>query len=250
VSLAVYAPKSDLLTKVRRRAARHLSRRDVTPALDRGLVSFSFDDCPLSVAEHALPRLEAQGWAATIYASAGLCGITNHLGLHMSEGDLVAAHASGHEIGDHTFSHMDGLQQGPERFLSDIAKNRAAFAAMGLPEAETFAYPYGEVTVSLKRAVSKEFALARGIHGPSGGTLDLGLAASARLYSDEMDTTLALIREAAEQKRWLILFGHDVRDTPSEFGCTPDELQRAIDLVAELPLGVATVKDGLARISS
>ncbi|MGB3456300.1 MAG: polysaccharide deacetylase family protein [Litorimonas sp.] len=245
-----YAPRADLLTKVRRRMARHVSRRPVHPALSRGLVSFSFDDCPRSVVEDALPRLEAQGWQATIYASMGLCGTTNHLGLHMSEADMVAAHERGHEIGDHTFSHLDGLQEGAEAVLCDIAANRAAFDRLGLPRARTFAYPYGEVTMSLKRALSEEFGLLRGIHSPYGSEIDLGLAASARLYSCEMDATEALIREASKEKRWLILFGHDVREDPSDYGCTPGELQRIIDLVASLDLDVATVRGGLDRVTA
>ncbi|MEM7729953.1 MAG: polysaccharide deacetylase family protein [Pseudomonadota bacterium] len=240
-----YAPGSGLLTKVRRRLPRHVARRMVRPQLDRGLVSFSFDDCPQSAYTHALPLLESHGWKATIYASMGLCGTTNHLGLHMDEAEMFDAHGRGHEIGDHTFSHIDGLQHAPHVVLADIEQNRRAFQRLGLPRAETFAYPYGEVTVGLKRKLRGEFTLARGIHAPSGDGLDLGLAASARLYSDEMGVTERIVREAAREKRWVILFGHDVRDDPSPFGCTPVELAKLADLVASLDLDVATVRDAL-----
>ncbi|MEL6687867.1 MAG: polysaccharide deacetylase family protein [Pseudomonadota bacterium] len=250
MSMVAYAPKSDLVTKVRRRMARYVERRPVTPNLERGIVSLSFDDCPYSVVEHALPRIEARGWKATIYASMGLCGTTNHLGLHMSEADMVAAHKSGHEIGDHTFSHIDGLQAGPDATLADINKNREEFARLDLPKAETFAYPYGEVTPSLKRALSSEFRLSRGILAPNNDTLDLNLAASGRLYSDTIEETNTLIRQAANQKQWLILFGHDVRENPSEYGCTPDELEAWLALIETLPLDVLTVKDALTQVTS
>lgn len=250
MNAAVYAPKSDLVTKVRRRLSRYLAKQDVTPSLDRGLISLSFDDCPLSVVENALPLIEAKGWRATIYASMGLCGTTNHLGLHMSEDDMVAAHEAGHEVGDHTFTHIDGLQAGPAKTLADIAKNRAAFDRLGLPKAETFAYPYGEVTPALKRALASEFRLNRGIHEPDGSRLDLNLAASGRLYSDHFEETCDLIREAAKEKRWLILFGHDVRDAPSEFGCTPGELAKWLELIASLPLDVLPVRDALDRVQA
>lgn len=249
MTATIYVPRTDIVAKVRRRMARHVDRRMIQPELDQGLISLSFDDCPRSVVDNALPLIEARGWNATIYAAMGLCGTTNHLGLHMSEQDIVAAHAAGHEIGDHTFTHIDGLKAGPEGVLNDIARNRAAFQSLGLPRAETFAYPYGEVTPSLKRRLKDEFALSRGIHSPLGGTLDLGLAASARLYSDQIETTLDLIKTSAREKRWLILFGHDVRDNPSDFGCTPAELFRIIDTIAYLGLDVLTVRDALKKVT-
>ena len=250
MSLAVYAPKSDPVTKVRRRLSRHVVKRSIRPRLERGLVSLSFDDCPRSVVENALPLIEAKGWRATIYAAMGLCGTTNHLGLHMSEEDMVAANKSGHEIGDHTFTHIDGLKAGPAKTLADISKNRAVFDRLGLPKAETFAYPYGEVTPALKHALSTEFELSRGIHAPSGDRLDLNLAASGRLYSAHFEETCDLIREASKEKRWLILFGHDVRDAPSEFGCTPQELAKWLELIASLSLDVLPVRDALNRVQA
>lgn len=249
MNAAAYKPRTDLVAKVTRRMARHVERQMIHPQLERGLISLSFDDCPLSVVENALPLIEARGWKATIYAAMGLCGTTNHLGLHMSEQDIVAAHAAGHEIGDHTFTHIDGLKAGPDSVLKDISRNRTAFQSLGLPRAETFAYPYGEVTPSLKRRLKGEFGLSRGIHHPASGALDLGLAASARLYSSEIETTLELIKTAAREKRWLILFGHDVRDTPSGFGCTPAELFRIIDTIAYLGLDVMTVRDALKKVT-
>lgn len=250
MSVAVYQPKSDPVSKVRRRMARFVAKEPIRPTLQRGIISLSFDDCPRSVVENALPLIEVKGWRATIYAAMGLCGTTNHLGLHMSEDDMVAAHKAGHEIGDHTFNHIDGLDAGPDATLADIAKNRSVFERLNLPKAETFAFPYGEVTPSLKRALSSEFELSRGIHAPQGDQLDLNLTASGRLYSDHFEETCSLIRSAAKEKRWLILFGHDVRDAPSDFGCTPEELSRWLELIASLPLDVLPVRDALKKVRS
>ena len=168
----------------------------------------------------------------------------------MSEADIVAAHAKGHEIGGHTYSHLDGMAVGPKRMLEDVARNQDALLAAGLPRAETFAYPYGEVTPVLKRRIEKTFALSRGIHNPQSRSVDLGLAASARLYSSTTDTVLEQVLTAAREKRWLILFGHDVRDNPSEFGCTPQELSRVIDAVADANLDVMNVRDALAKVTA
>lgn len=245
----LYQPSVDLRAKLSRRVARLWARDVITPNLDRGLISFTFDDCPRSVVEHALPRLEAHDWRATIYACVGLCGTTNHLGLHMSETDLQDAYQAGHDIADHTFSHLDARQVGREAMLVDIAENKAAFARLGLPAATSFAYPYGEVTPIVKQALRRSFPLARGIHPPSGPEIDLALAPSARLYSTDMNETLEEIERACRENRWLILFGHDVRDNPSEFGCTPEELQTIIDAVAARNLDVLSVRNALKVVT-
>jgi len=250
MSVAAYQPRTDLIAKLRRRSARYLSCDNVRPQLSRGMVSLSFDDCPLSAYETGLPMIEAKGWRTTIYAAMGLCGTTNHLGLHMSEQDMVEAHTRGHEIGDHTFSHIDALASGASAVRADIALNRTAFARVGLPRATTFAYPYGEVTPTVKRALASEFELLRGIHAPANDQLDLRLTASARLYSSEIDATLSLIETAAKDRRWLILFGHDVRENPSEFGCTPSELATVLDAIEQSDLDVLPVHDALEQIRS
>lgn len=250
MSAVAYQPRTDFIAKLRRRSARYLSCDTVRPQLSRGMVSLSFDDCPLSAFETALPMVEAKGWRATIYAAIGLCGTTNHLGLHMSEEDMIAAHTRGHEIGDHTFSHIDALVSGANAVTADIALNRDAFARLGLPRAKTFAYPYGEVTPAVKRTLAPEFELLRGIHAPANDQLDLRLTASARLYSSEIDTTLSLIETAAKDRRWLILFGHDVRENPSDFGCTPSELATVLNTIEQSDLDVLPVRDALEQVRS
>ena len=243
-----YVPRTDLLSKLRRRSARIMARDIIRPKLDRGIVSLSFDDCPVSVRDTALPMIEAQGWRATIYASFGLSDTVNHLGAHMQPEDYVAAHTRGHEIGDHTFSHMDGLAEGVDAIRKDIAKNRKAMKAAGLPPATTFAFPYGEVTPSLKRALREEFGLLRGVHAPSDATLDLSLAASQRVYRDTMKAALAAVKRAALRREWLILFTHDVREDCSDFGCTPDQFANLIATIKDADVDVLPVAQALERI--
>ena len=244
MSATVHTPSRSVRARIARRSARYLARRPLTPRLQRGLVSFTFDDCPRSVLINALPLLERETWRATIYACVGLCDTRNHLGVHMSEEQLVEAHLRGHEIADHSFSHLDAAAVGPDAMRGDIARNRDAFARLGLPRARSFAYPYGEATPDTKRALAGEFELLRGIHDPKGAAVDLNLSASARLYEDTVDTVLAQIETAAKERRWLTLFTHDVRRVPSAFGCTPESLSRVIAAclqhgVEVLPIGPA-----------
>ena len=71
---------------------RHVSRRtdrSVLPSLTNSIISIGFDDCPKSAFTNGLPLMEAEGWRATIYVACGLCETTNHLGLHVSEADII-----------------------------------------------------------------------------------------------------------------------------------------------------------------
>ncbi|HTM76826.1 MAG TPA: xylanase, partial [Devosia sp.] len=59
-----------------RRLARTVPFRPFRLQLDRPVVSFSFDDFPLSAAEHAAPLLEAAGARGTFYFADRLAGAT------------------------------------------------------------------------------------------------------------------------------------------------------------------------------
>ena len=246
----VFVPSKFLSSRIARRLVKYQARRMMSFNYDRPIVSFSFDDCPRSVMGNALPALESRSWRGTIYAAMGLCGITNNLGLHMSQDDMKAAHRSGHHIDDHTFSHLSARSVSTAEFLYDIEKNKAVFADMGLPPAQTFAYPYGEVTKETKAALSHKFPLLRGIHSPHGDkTVDLNQAASQRLYSgSDFESCLKAIHELKHTPSWLILFTHDVREDPSDFGCTPSDFLTAIKAVESTGAEVLPVADALSRL--
>lgn len=249
-ALPVYTPSTRLSDRVSRRLVKHTKIRPFSIRTPRPIVSFSFDDCPRSVIENAFPLLDQHGWKSTLYIAMGLCNTTNHLGLHMSEGDIISAYQDGHEIGNHTYSHSDVRALSLQDYINDIHKNDLSLSACGIPKPSTFAYPYGEVTTASKQALSEHFDLMRGIHAPTNyKTYDLNQAASQRLYSGtDFDDSLAAIQRVAQNKGWLILFTHDVRDNPSDFGCTADEFQHIVQAVSDIGADVLTVEAALKRL--
>ena len=245
-----FEPSKSLSSRIARRLVKYQERRMMSFRCEKPIVSFSFDDCPRSVMENALPALERRDWRGTIYAAMDLCGITNHLGLHMSREDMIAVQKSGHQIDDHSFSHMSARSVSTAEFLKDVERNKAAFNEMGLPPAQSFAYPYGEVTKGTKKALGEIFPLLRGIHSPSGGnSVDLNQTASQRLYSGpDFAPCLRAIQDLKHSPRWLILFTHDVRENPSQFGCTPQDFETAIKAVETAGAEVLPVADALSRL--
>ncbi|PMU25782.1 hypothetical protein C1X89_35350, partial [Pseudomonas sp. GP01-A8] len=77
--------------------------------------------------------------------------------------DLKAVHAAGHEIACHTFSHQHGPGVSSEGLLADIARNAAFLQETVGVKPETFAYPYGEVSIRTKTLFAEAFPASRGI---------------------------------------------------------------------------------------
>ncbi len=141
----------------------------------------------------------------------GVCG---------QEADYRRLAAAGHELGCHTFSHLDCGGASGEAAAAEADHNAQILAAWGAGPLESFAYPYGDVAAGLRglhhglidKGVDLNQAPAVGIEGPDGEAL-------ARRW----------LHEAKARKAWLILYTHDVADDPSPWGCTPGALAALID---------------------
>lgn len=250
--MTIYQPDMSLKAKVRRRLVPYQARRVLKPKLERPIVSFSFDDCPKSVIENAIKPMEQENWRSTIYIAMGLCGITNHLGLHMNAQDVKALHDSGHEIGDHTFNHIDAAQNTTAAVLDDIQKNQASLNDLGLPKSQTFAYPFGQTTAALKSALSMSFKGARGIRSRDHHEdIDLNQIRSNRLYAGaDYEKLMGQISRISNKPGWLPIFTHDVRDNPSKFGCTPEQMRSVIEAVKKSEAHVLTMADAIEYMES
>ena len=248
----IYSPSTSLPAKINRRLIPYRAKRNLSLKLDNPLISLTFDDCPKSVVDNALPLIEQEGWQATLYMSMGLCGTTNHLGLHMSESDVTAAHASGHEIADHTFSHIDVTTVSKDEFEKNVDKNQEKLNELGLPPSKTFAYPYGQVSIDAKKIVEQKFKGARGITSQvHRGSVDLNQFNSNRLYSGQTyKKLLDDIRSLRDNPDWLTIFTHDVRDTPSDFGCTPDQLKTVISAIKDIGADIMTAANAIKHLEN
>jgi peptidoglycan/xylan/chitin deacetylase (PgdA/CDA1 family) len=213
--------------------------------LARGCLSITFDDFPKSAWEVGGPVLADHGVKATYYASGGLCGRTFDGLEQYGLDDLLAAHQAGHEIGCHTYDHFSGQRHSAEAYLASVERNKV-FMRERIPglAMRSFAYPYGHAPLAHRRRMSGMFATCRGVgRGLNGPIADRTLLASVglelrqrKLYSLER-----IVEDAAERKLWLILFTHDVSERPSEYGCTPSELDAALRLTKAAGLDILPI---------
>lgn len=239
---------SGLGNKLARITARGIHRSSL-PKLKETIVSFGFDDCPSSAIETALPMLEAENWRATVYVACGLCDTINHLGRHISLPDITDIYQRGHEIADHTYSHVSAHDVSVSEYLADIEKNQQALKALGLPPSRHFAFPFGHVSPVLKPALSDKFETLRGVVKSKFIRQDAHLLNAVRVYSgSDLKTAFKKIKSAKTSPQWLNLYTHDVRENPSEYGCTPAEFQKIVTAVKDTGLRVMTVDDAFRTI--
>ena len=245
-----YHADSSWRGKLRRRAVRLAARRPAR-APTRPMLSFTFDDVPASATAAGAEILEQRGLKATYYVAAALAGTDAATG-RMACADAVRRLASaGHEIGCHTYSHLDCGQAEARDAVEDVALNAETLARWGLPPPTTFAYPYGDVAPATKRALAGRFNLLRAMHhGFVTAASDLNQAPSVGLEGPDGGEALALrwLRRLAGRPAWLILTLHDVSDEPSYWGSTPATLARLADTALAAGVEVVTVAQGAARV--
>ena len=215
------------------------------------LVSFTFDDFPrsaLRIAGRILRRYEARG---TYYASPGLSRKVNEQGEHFEIDDLHSLLAEGHELGSHTYGHISCRSVTTDFYLADVIKaNSYLREVTGMNSPVSFAYPFGHVTLSVKRGIAGLLSSCRSTFGGlNHRRIDLNLLRANKLYSASTDLEVAreLIRKNKELRGWLIFYTHDVCDNPSPYGCTPQFFEQIVKLAAESGARILTVGAALEK---
>jgi peptidoglycan/xylan/chitin deacetylase (PgdA/CDA1 family) len=225
-------------------AARTLVKRQLVVRTPVPLVSFTFDDFPRSAFLEAGSILSRHGARGTYYASLGLMGKQSPMGTMFEAGDLKELLDLGHELGCHTFGHCHSLNTPPDAYGREIIENQKALSEL-LPgiKFQTFAYPYSAPAVAVKRLAGRHFLCCRGgglrtrRYFPraggktfNSGVTDLNLLCAFFLEQsrENPEAVKRLIDQNAQARGWLILATHDVRDTPSRFGCTPAFFEQVV----------------------
>jgi len=250
VAVDEYTPDLSLKGKLRRRLVRLLDRRPAKVELNRPMVSFAFDDAPVSALTTGAKILEARGVRGTYFISAGLAGQDSTMGRYATREELLAASAAGHELGCHTYSHLDCGGADEATIAADIARNEAVLAEWGAPRPTNFAYPYGDVSPTAKRLLAKRYGLSRALHhGLIQSGTDLNQAPAIGIEGPAGGIYARRWLEYAVSRRaWVIFYTHDVTENPSVCGCTPRVLRELVDRARSLGCDIVTVAEGARRV--
>jgi peptidoglycan/xylan/chitin deacetylase (PgdA/CDA1 family) len=229
-----------------------LHRRTV-PLGDIGpVITFAFDDFPRTALATGAAIMEEFGARATYYVAMSLMDTENELGEQFHCADLQTLVDRGHEVALHGYEHISARRTPLEAFVRDLARcEEAIHACMPVGASKNFAYPYGEATLSAKRRVGPSMTSCRGtIPGFNGPDVDLNLLHAVPLYGggDRLGRARQLILENTNQRSWLIFYSHDVRETPSPYGCTPSLLRDTVAFAASQGGQVLKIAEVIARL--
>lgn len=226
---------------------RHLNRRERDIRFRGGLVSFTFDDFPESAREGA-ERLQARGWRGTFYMASALVGQNTRVGTIAGFQTARQLRAAGHEIGNHTHTHLrcKGVKKSVLR--RDVQASIGALAS--IDGNRSFALPYGAHDPSALNVLSGRFDTIRTVErGVNARRTDLNALKANPIYRDtSSDKVQALLDETFASDGWLIFYTHDVRGDPSEFGCTPEHFEEVLALVARRGLAVRTISQAYGSL--
>jgi hypothetical protein len=116
----------------------------------------------------------------------------------------------------------------------------------------SFAYPYGDVSLAVKKEMSGRFPLCRGVHERlNSDWVDLAQVDIISLESKHAKRVdlKGLIAKAAAKKSWIVFLSHDVSDNPSPYGSTPAMLEEAVRCLDAAGIPILTMKAAAARIA-
>jgi peptidoglycan/xylan/chitin deacetylase (PgdA/CDA1 family) len=247
------SPLARIGSKVSRFMARNIATKTLAMRNDRPMVTFTFDDAPVSACTTGAAQLQQYLARGTFYISGGGCGLMSPGGPLATAEQLQELYVAGHEIGCHTFSHAAVAAVGRNALVAELERNRTFLQEVHHDlVVRNFAYPYGDLSFRAKQCLETHFDSCRSLRpGVNAGVIDLGALKSCELQNSSigregiLDTIAATVR----QNGWLIFVSHDVHNQPSQFGVSPDLLDFALNTARTAGCQLVSVRDALAMLS-
>lgn len=235
-------------SRYRRDVSRRCGRRMVELRPKSPIVSFTFDDFPRSALHEGGAILRRFGFLGTYYVSLGLMDRDLPAGRAFSADDLHQTIADGHELGCHTFAHCNAWETKPEVFEQSILDNRRALEKLAPGAAfKSLSFPIDWPRPQTKRRAARHFSCCRG----GGLSFNAGWTDANNLqacflekHRDHPEAMMQLIEANSRACGWLIFATHDVCNSPTPFGCTPDLFEAVVQTVSKsgarvLPIATA-----------
>lgn len=217
------------------------------------MISFAFDDFPVTAGINGAGILNKYDIKGTFFISLGILGQESNVGKISDLNIIKNLITDGHEIGSHTYGHVNRFDISLEDYEKSIIKNELSFKDLISKNGfDTFSYPYGIAGNRVQQIVKKYFRCARTSNiGVNFGQTDLNMLKAFPLYGrgEELDLMRSAIQFTIKENGWSIFYTHDVVENPSLFGCTPKYLEDVVKLSVESGAKIVTLKEACDILS-
>ena len=241
----------DVARKVRRKLGLLLGQRQIGDLWPQGVVSFTFDDFPKTALTAGGAILERHGARGTYYTASTMANTKSDAGFLFDAEDIQTAHQRGHEIACHTHSHLRCSEARASALASEVHANAAALSAIIKDFVPTnFAFPYGASSPTARRVMKRYYSSCRGNQpGINVKIPDLAELFAYSVYAMTFDEIK--MRDLIDKNRaiggWLIFYTHDVTQSPSPYGCTPEQWEAVVGHAAR-SMPILTVRDVMSGL--
>ena len=238
---------------IRRKWANISFSKKIDIKLPAPVITFTFDDAPISAFINGGNILAKFGFGGTFYISLSLMnGPEPETRFDISH--LKTAIAQHSELGCHTYGHIDLSKTATIDGIADIERNQEVLQTL-LPgqEFKNFSYPFGSETRPIKEYASTRFRTARGIgEGINLEGTDLCNLKTVKLYEKRypLEYIFEKISEVEKSNGWLIFYTHDVDEKFTEWGCTPTYFEAVVHECSKRGITVATINQTLNLIEN
>lgn len=241
-----------LLKKVKLLALKSIFSSRATLKLKKPMVSFTFDDVPLSAVIQGGAILEKYGFRGTYYVSMGI-QLNKNSPVKLSMNDIIKLIAErGHEIGCHTYTHKKLRWTSSADTLTNCQQNLNAINQV-LPGyiVKSFSYPYGSVGFTSKRALQTLYSTMRTSYsGINQGKLDLSHLRGINLYSKNFDRKRIkkILTKNKMNRSWTIFYTHSVSDDFGSYGTSPQDFDWVVAQCSNGDFDVVKMSQALRKI--
>ena len=130
--------------------------RKVNIKNNRAIFSFTFDDVPISAATNGARILEEFNITGTYYVALGMEHVDDNDNTSnrqlINDTDIKSLHKAGHDIGCHTYSHLNLRSNKTKFVVSDCKKNTKKLQEiLHTSSIDHFSYPFGAVSPGGKK---------------------------------------------------------------------------------------------------
>lgn len=225
----------------------------ITTGQYRGTLSICADDA-LLWNEDVIQALKRNWINMTFYINPAQVGTDSK---HFGWPAIISLYESGHEIGNHTYSHKHlDCSQDPsncyasdDEFLADVEKANTEFLAHGLTEVFSVAYPFGENPKNPQLLQGIGITSARIVGGDdfiSINNVNPFLLSSFSVNKNTIGQVRGIIQETMDREGWLRIVFHLDPDDPNDI--SPAEFIELMDYIGNTDIYTANMSDGLKRM--